>query len=244
MIRSLVFLGLLALGIVGGCIQAIAASPSVVMAVTPITLGGQIIGRSGTIYTPNAAGQITVTSYGDVDAFVNAGFTIVPSGVTPTILTLVSGKNANGSVLVTTGASAGNFTAALTAGTSQALNGEAAQGNTKTDTVAFEFVLPATYVAGNSLTITVNASYSGSGTAGTKTVAAAAYLEAAAGTMGSTLVATSAQTITTSNAAYAFTVAGSTLAPGSRVLITVTTVMQETGGSASLTAQLTSVTAG
>jgi hypothetical protein len=211
--------------------------------VAPASLIGQtIFGASGAQYSTDAAGYFSAAN-SDVGFFLAAGFTLPPAGLAPTPLRFIDFKNTDGTTLSAT-ASAGKFGLAITAGTSEVLNGEAATGNTKTDAAAYEFVLPANYHAGSNLTLTIYAKYSGSGTAGTKTVAAAAYLTAVDGTQGSTLIATSAQTATTSNAAYAFTVTGTTLVPGSRLLITVTSVMQETGGSSSLTLAVNSGTIG
>jgi hypothetical protein len=230
--------------LVGGIVGYARAVPSVTLAVPSSMLNSQIYGGSGTQYFPNAAGQITVTSPLDAKAFQSIGFTTIVPGSTPTRLALVTATNANGSVLVASSAAAGNFLIAVTPGTSEALTGEAATGATKTDAALVEMVLPATYVAGNNLTITVNANYSGSGVAGTATVAAAAYAVADAGTQSATLVTTAAQAITTTNAAYAFTVNGATLTAGMRLMVKLTTVMQETGGTSSLTAQITAASIG
>lgn len=218
-------------------------APTVTLA-APANLGSATIsGASGTSYTPNAKGQIAVTNADDAAGFLKAGWFLVIAGTTPPSLRFFEGKNSDGTTLAAS-AAAGKFGLALTAGTSEVLNGEAAQGNTKTDTVAWEIVLPSTYVAGQNLTITVNAAYSGSGTAGTKTVAAHAYLTANDGTQGSDLVTTSATTISATKTAYAFTVPAAGLAAGARLVITIVGVMQETGGSATLTLAVNSVTVG
>lgn len=242
--RSLIFFGLLTLAIVGLITSALAASQTVTMAVPANLLNAQIIGRSGAAYMPNAAGQITVQNQSDVTAFHSAGFTTVVAGSAAGRLALLAGRNADGSALVASAAAAGNFQISLTPGASETLTGEAAQGNTKTDTTVFEVALPASYVGGANLTVTVNASYSGAGTAGTKTVAAAAYIANDDGTQGSSLVAAAAQTISTSNAPYTFAVSGATLAAGQRLLIKLTTVMQETGATSPLTARINSASVG
>lgn len=208
-----------------------------------------IIGHSGNAYTVDANGFITVTAQDDVLPLQSLGFVTAGSSNNDTAtglpsstinIPILGARNTDGSVLAASAAS-GKFGVSITLGTSEALVGEAAQGNTKTDNALYEFRLPDNFVAGASPTVTINASYSGSGTAGTKTVAAAAYRKANAGTQGSNLVSASASTITTSAADYTFAVAGSTLNPGDVLVIEVTTVMQETGGSATLTAQVNSV---
>lgn len=154
---------------------------------------------------------------------------------------LLDFKNANGTTLSAT-AGAGVFGIAITAGTSEWLVSEAANSNTKTDTASFEYILPASYVAGQNITLTANTQYNvGSGTVGTHTVAAAAYLTSAAGTQGSSLIATSAQTVPAAAGNVAFTITGTTLTPGSRLFLTFTLVISESAGS-NITAQLNSVT--
>jgi hypothetical protein len=200
----------------------------------------QITGRSGQVYTPNARGQIVVTNSTDVSAFHASGFLTVPASSDAGRVPLTGFRNTDGSALAAA-AAAGKFGQTITLGTAHALVGEAATGATKTDAAIYEFVLPTTYVAGLPLTATVHAAYAGTGTAGTATVAIAAYLDADAGTEGSNLVSTAAQTVTATDAGYSFTIAGGTLTPGARVMLKVTGVMQETGGSASLTLSVNSV---
>ena len=205
-----------------------------------------VIGQSGASYTPDGTGCLSAAP-GDVQGFLAAGFVLAgPSGSCPVTnpLRLIEAKNAVGTTIVSTGAASGNFTMTLTAGTSETLAGEAAQGNTKTDTALFELVLPTTYRGGNNLTVTFHASYACTGTAGTKTLAAHVYPVAATGASSADLVTTSAQTITTSDAAYSFTATGTSLLPGQRILVTGVAAMQETGGSSPCTAWINSGTAG
>jgi hypothetical protein len=211
--------------------------------VTPAALiGSTIFGQSGAQYTPDAAGYFSAQQV-DVIGFLADGYTLPPSGLSPAPQKLIDGKNAAGTTLASS-APSGEFGISLTPATSEYLTGEAAESNTKTDHVVFEYVAPANYHAGQNLTVTVTGLYAGTGTAGTVTLAAAAYLNAAAGTQGSTLIATAAQNLTTSSAAYAFVITGTTLVAGSRLTVELTTVIQETGGSNSLNAELTNVTIG
>lgn len=153
-------------------------------------------------------------------------------------LPLTSGRNIDGSVVDATGG-AGKFSATLTAGTSLSLAGEAAQGNTKTDAVAFETTLPTSYIAGKPLTLTINAQLSGSGTAGTKTLQPTAYLIAADGSHGAN-IGPAAQNLDASATDMAFAITSTGLSPGDRLLIVLEAVVEETGGSDPLNAAINS----
>lgn len=162
-------------------------------------------------------------------------------GITAAPLRLLDFKNADGTTLAAS-ASSGKFGLSVTGGTSETLVTEAANSNTKTDVAVYEYIVPASYVAGQNITVTANTSYTlGSGTVGTHTLASAAYLTAANGTQGSTLIATAAQTVPASAGNVTFTITGATLTPGARLLLTFTLVIQDTGAS-NITANLNSVT--
>jgi hypothetical protein len=138
-------------------------------------------------------------------------------------------------------ATASNFGISMTAGTSLALTTNAANSTTVTNIVLFEEVLPQTYKAGSNITVTVNGNYTlGAGTVGTHTLAMAAYLAANAGTQGSTLIATAAQTVAAAAGDMTFVITGTTLTPGARVILKGTLVIQDTGGS-NITAQINSI---
>lgn len=177
--------------------------------------------------------------------YVNKGTSQVPSWVvasaaTHVSLPLLAFRNADGTSM-TAAAAAGKFGIAITLGTSEHLISEAANSNTKTDSAIVEFVLPPSYVAGNPVNVTAHCNYTlGSGTVGTHTLAALAYLNGADGTQGSTLIATSAQTVPAADAAVSFVITGATLLPGSRITVELTLVIQDTGGS-NITAQVNSV---
>lgn len=159
-----------------------------------------------------------------------------------TALHLLDARNSDGSAIVHTSPSSGNFLIAPTLGTSLYLQGESAENDTKTDSAIWEITLPQTYIAGSNIAVTVNGKYVNSaGTSLTTTVAAAAYLLTDAGAMGSTLIATSAQNLTTSAAGYAFTITGTTLAPGARVLLKVTTAITEGGNTGTVYSEVNSV---
>jgi hypothetical protein len=203
----------------------------------------QLQAQGGTQYTADANGYAQVAE-ADIESAQKAEWilssAVSGSGIFPNQIRFGDLKNTNGSALAAS-ASSGEFGNSITLGTSQYLVGEAAEGNTKTDNAIFEYVLPQSYNEGANITVTVDANYSGSGTAGTKTIGAAAYLNSNTGTQGSNLIATAAQTDTTSAADYAFTITGTGLVPGNKLTIEVTAIMQETGGSATLTQQINSI---
>lgn len=209
------------------------------------TVGLVQASRTLTNYVIGSDGSISA-AVADVDDLLRAGFTLAnrasnsANGLAATALPLITGKNSDGSTLAAS-ASSGKFGIASTLGTSLNLAGEAAQNNTKTDTVMFEHMLPANYVAGQDITLTVNAKIAGTGTPGTKTLTGHAYKVDNAGAAGSDLIATSAPNMTTSNADYTFTITGTTLNPGDRLTISLVAALQETGNSASVNAQINSV---
>ena len=118
------------------------------------------------------------------------------------------------------------------------LEGQTAQGNTKTDTLSLEFVLPPEYVAGGDVELIVRARHSGSGTAGTCTIDAEVFELDDTGSAVA-IRSSSAKTLTGSWADHAFddiTVTG--LDPGDRLIVFVRTSVQETGGTSSINAQI------
>lgn len=162
------------------------------------------------------------------------------SGLSGYPMLLTHFKNADGTTIAAS-AGAGVFGISITAGTSEKLLSEAANSNTKTDYAGTELVLPASYVAGSNITVTVNCNYAlGSGTVGTHTLAADAYTISSAGVESSTLVATTAQTVPATAGTVTFTITGTTLVPGSRIWLRFTNVIQDTGAS-NITAQINSV---
>lgn len=163
------------------------------------------------------------------------------NGIAAFPLRLLDFKNNDGTTL-SVSASSGKFGLTSTPGTVEQLITEAANSNTKTDTAQTEYIVPAAYVAGSNITVTCNGQYVlGSGVIGTHTLTAAAYLTAAAGTQGSTLIATAAQTVPAAVGSMVFTITGATLSPGSRLMLTFAMAIQDTGGS-NITGNLNSCT--
>ena len=102
-------------------------------------------------------------------------------------------------------------------------------------------MLPPNYIAGTNISLSMGCYYTnGSSTASVHTMTAAAYLNAADGSQGGNLVATSAQIcpITTSAIRLA-TITGATLSPGSLLTLTFTANVTNAGGAS--TEWLTSV---
>lgn len=212
--------------------------------IAPSGTTGTVQGTSQS-YTIGADGTIAADQK-DVVALIRAGFTMADrqsnsaNGIPVTRIPVMNGKNVDGTTLAASAAS-GKFGLAITAGTSENLAGEAAQNNTKTDSAMFEIPLPYNYVAGQNLTVTANAKIAGTGTPGTKTIDMNAYAKTDAGVEGADLIAGAAQNLTTSNADYAFVVDGTNLHPGDVLVVTVTTVLQETGNVATINTQINSV---
>lgn len=213
----------------------------------PAGLTGIVNAPSGNL-TIASDGSVQVQN-GDILALLNAGFTHAnrtsnsSNGLAATPIPLTDGKNADGSVLAAA-ASAGKFGITTTVGTSEVLSGEAATNNTKTDTVIFERVLPANYVAAQDIILTVdNRIIIGTGVAGgTKTLTATAYKKAADGTEGANLIATAAATLTNNIVASAFTITGTSLNPGDNIIIKLVAALQETGGTNPINAEIESLT--
>lgn len=152
------------------------------------------------------------------------------SGLAPMYLRLSSGLNTDGSGLAAA-AAAGKFGYAITLGTSIALVGEVSNNNTKTDDALFEYVLPANYVAGQNLTVTINAAISTAGapTYAAKTAEIKAYRTAKDGTQGADIGPGAASAITVAGADIAFVITGTTLSPGDRIVFELEAVLHDTG---------------
>ena len=152
------------------------------------------------------------------------------NGLFATALGLLNFKNSDGSTIAAS-ASAGKFGIAITLGTSFALASESANNSTKTDVALLEFVLPANYKAGTNITATVNASITGAGTLTTKTAQIKAYRTASDGTQGADIGPGSATAMTAAGADVPFTITGTTLNPGDKLALSLTTILTETASS-------------
>lgn len=201
--------------------------------------------RGGTRYTADANGVIVNVTTNDARDLVNAGASYIPivggDGLVTTTFRLTDGLTPAGIGMAVSPA-AGVFGISSTLGTSLGLLGEIATSNTKTDDVLFEHPLPSSYVAGQNLSVAINAQTKGAGTAGTATLAVKAYRIASDGTQGASIGAV-AQAITGVAAVYTFAITGTTLNPGDRVGVEVETVIQETTGG-NLQSQINSIKVG
>lgn len=218
---------------------ALALAPVVEARAQTVTLPQvTTINRSTDLVPIIPGGQPTANAKYATPALLSSGSS---NGVPARAFSMLDFKNSDGTTLAASSA-AGKFGLTITAGTSEYLLSEAANSNTKTDTAVIEYLVPANYVAGQNITVTTNSVYTlGSGTVGTHTLAAAAYLVTSAGVQGSTLIATAAQSVPATAGTQSFTITGTTLVPGSRLFLTFVLVIQDTGGS-NITARINSVT--
>lgn len=183
----------------------------------------------------NTAAQADARTYTIPDAGASGKFLLSAqtegsNGMFATPLGLLNFRNTDGSSLAAA-ASAGKFGASITLGTSFALIGETSNNNTKTDDAIIEYILPPWYIAGSNLTVTVNAAIStgGSPTYATKTVQVLAYKTASDGTQGSDIGPGAASAITVAGADVTFTITGTTLNPGDKVVFKLETILHDTG---------------
>lgn len=120
-------------------------------------------------------------------------------------------------------------------GTNQWLiDGEATINETEASVGWFSFVLPDNYVSGGAISLVVSALVVLAGDAAndpTSTIDMEARLQSkTAGTVGSDLVSTAAQTLATAGADYSFTVTPTGLVAGDKLVCKLTTSVVETAG--------------
>jgi hypothetical protein len=177
--------------------------------------------------TINNAGVVTITNL--------ARTKLAEDSLARYQIELMRMRNATGSVMSNSSEANKFYISAggWLSGTLQ-LRTEAAQGNTKSDYLCFEFVLPPEYVAGQDVQLVISARYTGSGTAGTTTLYALVYELGDDGTVGGDLCTTAIQNLTSSFADYTWTITPTGLVAGDRLMIQVEGVIQETGGSTTL----------
>lgn len=119
------------------------------------------------------------------------------------------------------------------------LQGEDAHGATKTETVCFDFTLPAEYKAGSDIYLFVSGRVydTGSGTMSAKTIDVEVYKISQYGTAGSDLCIDSAQNLATYMMAYIFGVTATDLVAGDRLRVLARITITESGGTGSQYAQ-------
>jgi hypothetical protein len=139
-------------------------------------------------------------------------------------------------------AGTGVFGMTCTPGTVLQLISEAAQNNTKTPIGVMEYTLPPEYKAGTDLTITVNVSRTvASGTTLSGTIDLSVYEQADIGTGTTDLCATDAQNHATVAADYTFTITGTSLTAGDKILIKMTATAIEGGNTGTVVVNVNSV---
>lgn len=149
-----------------------------------------------------------------------------------------------GDLTVVTATAADTVWAALgTVGTSNYLESTTAQNATKTAVGIFEVILPASYRATRNLSLKVNCHrVVASGTTLTSTIDAEVWKMADDGTAGSDICATTVVTFTDTTATdNAFTITGTSLVPGDRLLIRITGSVTEGGNAGTIKVRLNSV---
>lgn len=212
-----------------------------VAALLAVALSAPLAGHARTQYigTPDVKknlhvnGALTVTGAVAIpDASLNRSKLTIESAVAFPIDLQSKMRNDDGTVL-TASASAGKF--GITNGTHSApalkLVSEVANNNTKTDYMCAVLTLPPGYVAGSNLTISATVSRTGAGTAGTNTIDVEAYKLGTDGTVGSDLCATAAQNTAATATVRNFTLTGTNLVRGDKLLVFFTVVLQESASS-------------
>lgn len=111
------------------------------------------------------------------------------------------------------------------------LVGEAASGNSKSNSGRFQFALPAEYVAAGSVKVRVSARVTGLVQVA-QTIDCLCYESDQAAGVSADLCATAAQTLTASFASYDFTITATNLVAGDLLDILLTGAANDTGGTA------------
>lgn len=147
-------------------------------------------------------------------------------------LPLTDGKTVSGIALGTAaGTPAGAVGVSRTAGTSLVLLGEVTSSNAKTDSVIFEYTLPDTYLAGSNIPLVINAAVSGSGTltAASTTITPTVYALSGAG-VETAVTVSAAQQIVAAGSSLTFTITGTTLVAGQRIVISIAMLVTTSSG--------------
>lgn len=193
----------------------------------------------------NAAhGQTTTLTIPDCGA--SAGRFLLSTGTnglgTARYIPLFSGRNSSYTVFDATGSSS-LWKLAGTVGTQTNLQTAAAQNNTKTGVGLWEVTLPDNYVAGQNISLIANCHRTvASGTTLTTKIDAEVFLMTSAGGAGADICATAEITFTdTAGADQTFTITGTTLTPGARILIRMTGTATEGGNAGTVVTNLNSL---
>jgi len=236
-----------------------AAAAAEAISVADLSDVGPVVYTAGALLVGDADSYEEVPVSGDVALAADGTVTIQPLAVDNAMLAgeiartkmieealavygipLQDLRNDDGSVLDATGgaglfsATSGGFgTGTLT------IDGEAASGNTKTDTMQFEFVLPPEYVAGGDVKLVVTAKESvGAATAAT-TLSAEAYESDGEGAVGADLYnAFDVTDITEAWQTCTAIITPTDLVAGDRLIVFVRIVTDDTAGSVGTIAQI------
>lgn len=146
-------------------------------------------------------------------------------------LALTDGKSdASVPMTAAAGTPTGTVGVSRTAGTSLALTGETTSSSAKTDKVLWEFNLPDSYVAGANIPVVVNCvATGGTITAGSTTMTVAAYSEVNG--VETALTVSAAQQIPAVKTDLTFTVTGTPLVAGERIVLELTMLVTTSAGS-------------
>ena len=112
------------------------------------------------------------------------------------------------------------------------LQGEEASNETEVSVMKTSFVLPESYIAGQSVNVRFGTDVTGAGTLGTCTLDLSAYKQALDGSVGSDLVNTAARTVSATASFAEFELVDTGLAPGDVFVLIATASIAETAATA------------
>lgn len=190
-----------------------------------------VLGNSGTTYYSDSTGVVANVLPGDIASLQAAGFQIIGVGYGSFRARMLDARNIDGSALAAA-ASSGKFGYAVTLGTSGNLVSEAANNNTKTDSVMWELTIPTAFKSGSSPSIIVNGNHViGAGTLTTHTLAVHAYVANDDGTQSADIVTTGAQNTLAAAGDTTFVTSSALVQAGGKIIVEAVVVLTETASS-------------
>lgn len=188
----------------------------------------------GTLYT------VATMNNGVIVGSPSTAFVPVGAAAPQRYMRITDAKSASG-VPLTTSVASGVPAVSRVAGSSLYLVGETVSGVAATDRAIFELVLPDSYVDGSDITATINANYvlgtSGVASAAATTMTLNAYTESNG--VEAALTTSAAQRIPATSGDLAFTITGTGLTPGMRIMLEL--VMLVTSTANNVTGHINSV---